>query len=310
MKIKTCLVGLGYWSKHYLRLLSENPDVDLVAVCDKDKEALKRTQEAYPNIVTSDTIEGSIKHHHFDAAIVCTPLTTHFDIVKKLLVANKHVLCEKAFTTNSDEAQALIGIAEGMGCTLEIGQTFLYNSLVQRIKKYIDDGALGKIRYIYAQRTGKSPVRQDCSSLWDLSSHDISMILYWLNWEMPTECSVFGQSYLQDKIQDVTFCNLRFSNDVIVNLHASWMDHVKQRKVTIIGTENMLVFDDIAQTITIYHSGGIEIPNVPYTEPLKAQVDDFIQSIQQNRKPKVTGEDGRNVVKVLEMCNQSMAKNK
>lgn len=303
--MKIGLVGAsGYWGKNWIKTIQNNPNAELAVVCDVDVGAIAKM-----NLNVRSTWElRDVVNSDAEGVIICTPVSTHYRIADFLIRGGKHILIEKPVTLLREHAEMLADDANYSNLKILSGHTFVYNSLVRRIKDYIDEGVLGRILYMTFQRTGQSPIRTDCNSLVDLSTHDISMALYWLG-EVPHTVRSFGKSYLQTGIEDVVFSTLEFSNDVVANLHCSWYEPIKQRKATIIGTENMLVFDDIAQTITIYHKDGIEIPKVKYEEPLQAELNDFIDCIQNNKQPFQTIEDGLNVVKVLEMCQQSLKNN-
>ncbi len=307
MKLKVALVGIGYWGFHYARLISNHPDCELSMICDLNQEHLDTAKEAYPNVIVTKDINDVIKSK-CEAVIVCTPVKTHFDIVSYMMISKKHILCEKAFTKNVDEAQALVNENKFKNLKIEIGHTYIFNSIVQEIKQILDDKLLGDIYYVAMTRVGMSPIRPDCNAIWDLGTHDISMLIYWFG--MPTEVSSFGESYLQDGLEDFVVTNLKFKNKVIANIKNSWINPVKRRYVTIVGSEGMLVFDDIEKSLCRYDKAGfVGKSTAPPNEPLKEQVDDFIDSIISNREPLVTGQDGFNVVRVLEACQTSLKNN-
>jgi predicted dehydrogenase len=243
------------------------------------------------------------------------------------LESGKNVLCEKPLTYTSAESQDLIDVAKINNVKLAVGQIFEYNSCVQYTKKLLKENVLGDIMYLHFKRTGLGPIRQDVNAMWDLASHDISIALNLLGVN-PISVSAFGQSYIQKDVDDVIFINLEFPNKVIANIHVSWLDPCKVRTATVVGTQKMLVFDDISlsEKIRIYdkgasyqpksfdysefqlslRDGGISIPNIKYDEPLKTEVMDFIDSIRNNREPYTNGVSGYNVVKVLEACQYSL----
>ena len=304
-KMKIAIIGAGgYWGKNYIRILSQHENVSDILVCDINQKNLDVVKTNYPELETTTSIDDVMKSN-CDAVIVCTPYKTHYSIVKDLLLSSKHILCEKTFTETVEQAEELIGIAEANNLKLLVGQTFLYNSLVQKTKEIIDSGELGKLLYITFQRTGKSPIRFDCNSLADLGSHDLSMLLYWLD-EMPLSVASFGQAYLQKDIEDVCFVNLKFSNNVIANIHCSWYEPVKKRCVTVVGDKKMLTLDDIAQTLIIHDNEGEHKVDVKYLQPLTEQVDDFINCIINDEEPLSDGYVGRDVVRILEYCQTAL----
>lgn len=307
MKLKCAVVGVGYWN-HYVRILKNNPNVELSIVCDKNHERIKDQFDVSHPFIQYTTNLGDVLKSDAEAVIVCTPVTTHFQVVAEILDAKKHVLCEKAFTVTPEESEALIFGAKERNLTLSVGHTYRFNTYVQEIKKIIDSGKLGDVYYVSMTRMGKSPIRNDVGCTTDLAAHDISMLLYWFV-EMPKSVSTFGKSYLSDDREDVSFTDLEFSKNVIANIRCSWVNPIKRRNITIVGSNGMISFDDIEKTLLLYDKDYQYVQSIEYKEPLKEQVNDFIEAVQQKRQPLVTGEDGMNVVRVLEACNKSMRNN-
>jgi len=259
--------------------------------------------------------------------IICTPATTHYSVARAALQQDKHVLVEKPLTTSSIEAKELLLLAEERKRVLMVGHVFLYNSAIMQIKQYIDNGDLGKILYVYSSRTGLGPVRSDINVCWDLAPHDISILCYLLN-KKPLHVTSNGEWYLKQGNEDVAFNTIEFDQNLIANIHVSWLDPIKIRKLTLVGTKKMLVFNDILPTekIKIFdkgftyerplgdfgdfqlslRDGDILIPKIKITEPLTEQCIDFIACIKNNKKPKSDGEHGLLVVQVLEAMSASL----
>lgn len=302
MKQTFSIVGVGYWN-HYVRILSSMENVDLQLVCDINQSNLDKLKSKYPEIETTTNIDDII-HSNIKNVIVCTPVTTHYSIVRDLLLAGKNVLCEKVFTSTTEEAATLCAIAEDSNLKLAVGHTFIFNSCVKYIKELLENNGLGDIYYVNMVRVGMSPVRQDVSAMWDLAGHDISMLLDWFG--MPTSVSAFGNSYLKDGIEDVAVVNLKFENEVIATINCSWLNPRKERTITIVGSEKMLVFDDIKQSVTLFDKEGEHQIDIKYLQPLSEQVDDFVNCIIHNSEPTVNGWDGYSVVQVLEHCQTAL----
>lgn len=308
MKLKFGLVGVGYWNHHF-RLLTEHPDVELNMVCDRDSDALLRLRlpEGHkpiyctPNL--SDLLESDL-----DCVVVSTPVTTHYEIVKKLLQSGKHVLVEKAYTDAFDKCAMLNAYSNERKLKLSVGHTYIHNTCVSYIKELLDKKELGDVYYVSMTRVGMSPVRQDVNAAWDLGAHDFSMLIHWFG--MPKNISSYGKSYLNDGVEDVVFSNLEFENNIMAHVKNSWLNPTKNRTVTIVGSKKMIVFDDIEKSVEIYDSKG-KLENIHDldNDPLRQQLNDFISSISLDVKPLVTGTDGLNVVRVLEAATQSMKNN-
>lgn len=303
-KLQIGLIGLGYFGGNYVRILKDHPDAELVAICDPNPKAFEKLKEKMPNVeFTTDFSKVKL-----DGVIICTPVSTHYELAKKCLENGLHVLCEKPLCDDGVKSQELVLLATQHRLKLLTGHTFIYNAMVRHIKKLLDEKQLGEILYMTFQRTGKSPIRNDCNSLVDLSTHDISMALYFLD-EMPKSVSCYGKSYLQTGIEDCCFTHMEFSNNVTAHLHSSWFEPIKQRKVTIVGREKMLTFDDVKRELIVYHDNYQYVQNIEYHEPLKEQVNDFIRSILQDTQPIVNAMDGHKVVCVLEAANESLKNN-
>lgn len=302
--MKFALIGAaGYWGKNYLRILSQHENVSDILVCDINQGNLDVVKTNYPELETTTSIDDVMKSN-CHAAIICTPVKTHYQIARDLLAAGKHILCEKAFTLTSKEAEVLTLFAEDINLKLAVGHTFIFNSCVKYISGLLESGLLGDIYYVNMVRVGSSPVRQDVGCIIDLATHDISMLINWFG--MPDSVSSFGNSYLNDGMEDFAVVNFKFPDEVIASVTCSWLHPRKERSVTIVGSEGMLIFDDIKQSVTLFNKDGETQATIKYLQPLTEQVNDFIESIIQDRQPLVGGWDGYSVVKVLESCNQAL----
>jgi len=330
-KLTFAIVGVGYWGPNFVRLLNSLKDISLKTVCDLNENNLSKIKENYTDLITTTNINDILEDGEIDAVIVCTPLKTHYNIVKKLLEANKHVLCEKPLTFTTEESQKLIDISNKSNLKLAVGHIFEYNSCIEYIKNMLVEKSLGDIHYIHFKRTGLGPIRQDINSMWDLASHDISILLNLFEEFKPKFVSAFGQKYIQEGMEDVVFLNIEFENKLIANIHVSWLDPCKVRSATFVGDKKMVVFDDLSlsEKIKIYdkgvsyqpssyefsdfqlsmRDGGISIPNVKYDEPLKKEVLDFINAIKNNQTTIADGVKGREVVRILEAAQESLNNN-
>jgi predicted dehydrogenase len=296
--MKISLVGAnGYWCGNYIRTLKEL-GVEIGLLCDKNIAGLEKY-----NLPVTDSLDDIMKSDS-DGVIVCTPVTTHYNIVKDLLLAGKNVMCEKIFTPTSSQAIELTEIAANNDLKLLVGHTFIFNSCYQFMKQFIEDGGLGDVYYVNMVRVGNSPKRMDIGCVGDLAAHDFSMLIDLFG--MPQYVTAFGNSYLNDGLEDIATINLEFKNDVIATITCSWLNPRKERRVTVVGSEAMLVFDDIEKSVTVFNKEGENKIDLEYKSPLKEQVIDFINSIEKDEEPLVGGYEGIQVVKVLEACNESL----
>ena len=237
------------------------------------------------------------------------------------------MLVEKPIAGTVEDAEALAQLAVGTSRTLMVGHTFLFNPAVRAIKAYIDQGLLGEIRYLYFQRTGLGPIRQDVNALWDLAPHDLSMLRYWLGTD-PVDLVARGQSYLKSGTEDVVFVTLSYPDQVLASVHVSWLDPVKTRRVTVVGDRKMVVFDDthateklriydrgadyqpreggFAEFIAAVRDGDIVIPRLEPLEPLREQLAHFIDCIITGSRPLTSAEDGVAIVRILEWAEREL----
>jgi predicted dehydrogenase len=328
--IEIAVIGCGYWGKNYVRLLSQLTDVNLVAVCDKSQGRLDDAAKINPASALYTDLDTLIKECKFDAAVVCTNPSSHFKITQKLLEAGKNILIEKPITTSSADADELAKLAEARKLVLMVGHTFLFNTGIQEMKKYIENGQVGKIYYMYARRTNLGPIRDDVNAVWDLAPHDISIFNYFMG-DKPEWVSAVGTAF-RGKCVDAGFIVLNYPNGKVANIHVSWADPHKVREVVVIGSEQRVVFNDMVsqEKVTIYkkgipasslpdfnyvdyqfslRDGDIVCPTISYGEPLKNQVLHFIECIQEGKHPITDGRSGENVIKVLEAIDESMTLN-
>jgi predicted dehydrogenase len=321
------IIGVGYWGPNYIRNLNDIPDAIVKYICDLDKRKLEDLNKRYPDIMTTLDYREILDDDEIDAVIISIPTKMHFQIARDCLLKRKNVLVEKPMATSADEALELVEISKKQRRVLMVGHIFEYNNAVNYIKQSIKEKSLGDVLYTHSSRTGLGPVRNDVNVIWDLASHDISILLYVMD-QKPIKVIAKGESYIKKNIEDVVFITLEFEGNIVANIHVSWLDPVKTRKFTIVGTKKMLVFDDVSQNekikifdkgVSYEHPGGtfgdfqllvrdgdILIPKIKFSEPLKEQCKHFIECIHRGCKPLSDGEDGYNVVKILEAIQTSL----
>lgn len=330
--VRIGVIGLGYWGPNYARVLRELSGANLVWACDARPQALHLMRARYPDVILTSSPEEVLADSTVDAVVIATPSSTHAELTLAALEAGKHVLCEKPLAFTTAECDRVIEAADEADRVLMVGHTFIFNPAVRRMRELIDAGAIGPIRYCHSARTGLGPIRQDVNALWDLAPHDISIILYLLDRE-PVEVAAFGESYLREETEDVVFVTLRLEGHVLANIHLSWIDPYKTRRLTVIGESKMLVFDDVVadEKLRLYdrgasyetsaieargaeygeykaivRDGDILIPRIPATEPLKEQTQHFLACCESGAVPETDGLSGRRVVAVLEAASASL----
>ena len=330
--IKFGLIGVGYWGPNLARNLNQVEDGSLAWVCDRSEKALAGICKNYSQICTTGSYEEMLKGSNVDAVVVATPAGTHYEIAKACLDAGRHTLVEKPLALTGAECDDLIERAAKKNLTLMVGHTFLYSPPVMKLKQYIDGGELGDIYYAYSTRANLGQVRKDVNAMWNLAPHDISILLY-LFGQTPISVNAKGISYIQDGIEDVVFMYLDFPNKISAHIHLSWLDPGKIRKMTLVGSQKMIVYDDVSTDAKIQvfdkgvdkvtkqdaekfgsfgefqllmRAGDVYIPKVPATEPLKIECQHFADCIKNGTKPRTDGEHGKQVVQVLEAAQKSL----
>lgn len=320
---KIAVVGAGNWGKNLVRNFSEILNPENVTVCDKDQKRLDKMENKHPGIDTEKDFEKILQDNQLPAVVVATPAATHYKLAKKILNSEKHALVEKPLALETAKGQELLEIAENKELTLMVDHLLEYHPVVEKMKNLIEKGTLGNIYYAYSQRVNLGIVRTKENALWSLGPHDISVLLYLFD-EEPEEVTAKGGVYLQqeDHIEDVVFLDLEFDDNLRSHTHLSWLDPHKIRKLTLVGSEKMAVFDDMASTdkLKIFDKGArkttdgdfnvrygdVTVPNIDLEEPLKKMCLHFLDSIENCNQPRSNGQDGLQVLKVLEKGQQSL----
>lgn len=325
------VIGAGHWGPNLIRNFHDATNAEVVVVADKSAPRLEQVKQRFPGVSVTSDANDVLADDSIDAVVVATPTVTHNAIVKSALERRKHVLVEKPVTTNSQEADALAKLAEETGRVLMVGHVFLFNGAVRRVKRYLDDGDLGRLYYVSMQRTNLGPIRMDVNAAWDLASHDISITSWWIG-KNATHVSCIGGNWINPGVEDAVFATLRYPDGVLVNLHASWLNPRKARDITVVGDKKMLTFDDMNmnEPIRIYDKGvtdavtkpafidsmssfrasvrmgDVTIPNVSSGEPLKNECNHFLDCIQKKVVCESDAVFGAGVVRVLEAMDRSM----
>ena len=294
------IIGLGYWGKNYYRILNSNDNINLSAVVDSNQNInLDERTKHFPDL--EDLLTSKI---NIDAAIIATPTNTHYEITKKLLNNGIHVLVEKPLSTTADEASELINLADEKNLVLLVDHTFLYNEAINFAIKSIQNGEIGSLLHINFERTNLGPIRSDVSCLWDLTTHDVS-ILNAITPEEPTQIRASSFNTSQTESFDMVNVSLNYENNLFVTMFSSWLHPEKTRKIKIVGDKKMIVFDDLNfnEPIKIYDKkfdqiydkeisqnnnnsffsfsiGDVVSPFIQNSEPLQQVVKHFMSSIK------------------------------
>lgn len=329
MSINIGVIGCGYWGPNIVRVLNSFKDVHVTLVSDLKDERLEYIKELFPNIKTTKNYIEIIKDKTIDAIAIATPVLSHYKIALESLENNKHVFVEKPLTKNSKDAITLIDKAKSLNKVLMVGHTFVYTASVNKLKELIDSNELGEIYYINCQRLNLGLFQNDINVMWDLAPHDISIINFLFN-KKPLKVTSSGSCHINPKIEDVSMINLQYENNMTAYIHSSWLDPNKVRKITIVGSKKMVVYDDIEpiEKIKIYSKGvdkpsyydgfgefqysyrygDISIPMLNEREPLKSELEHFCDCIINNKTPITDGKFGLNVIEILEKADKSLSK--
>jgi predicted dehydrogenase len=315
------VVGLNYWGPNLVRNFDDL--ADLRWICDLDEGHLAAMAGRYPNAKPTQLFEDLLADDDLDAVVIATPVPTHYALAKQALEAGKNVFVEKPPAMRAVEMDELVQLAEDRGLVLMPGHLLLYHPAVLKLKELVDSGELGDVLCVYGQRVNLGIVRSNENALWSLGVHDLSVILYLLD-EDPELAVANGRDFLTPGVEDVVFCYLRFPSGKIAHMHLSWLDPHKMRRMTVVGREKMVVFDDmeLERKVTIYEkspwkraetygewqtrSGDIFIPKIATDEPLRLECQHFLRLVAGDGDRAKVALDGARVVRALEMLTDSL----
>ncbi len=321
--VRVGVVGCGYWGSKHVRVLEAMAGVDQVVAIDHRAERLGSLQRAFPRLGVFSDLESALEH--VDAVVVATPAATHVPLALTAIAAGKGVFVEKPFATSTSGARQVLDAAAERSVTVMAGHTFLYNAAVWYLRDLIQSGDLGKIYYLDAARLNLGLYQPDINVAWDLAPHDISIANYLLG-SQPDSVDCWGSSHAHH-LEDVVYMRLLYSElGVTANIHLSWLDPSKVRRVTVVGSDKMAVYNDMAlderlrifdKGVTAnsekvqdmpmsYRTGDIRSPYIDFREPLMLADQDFVTCVATASQPTSDGGCGLAVVQVLEAAEISL----
>jgi predicted dehydrogenase len=321
--LRVAVAGLGYWGPNIARNVARLSDAELVWCCDASEANRARVAEQFPGVRFTGELDEVLTDESVDAVALATPVPSHAELALRVLEAGKHCFVEKPMAQSSADAEAVVSAAQAAGRILMVGHLLEYHPGVMKLKELIDGGELGRILYIYGNRLNLGKLRADENALWSLGAHDVSVLLR-LAGEEPYEVEARGESYMREAVEDVVFCFLRFPSGLAAHLHLSWLDPHKERRFTVVGESRMATFDDMALEgkITVYdkgfdeqtnsygeyitRSGDTWSPRVSNVEPLRTEIQHFVDCARTGDTPISDGAAGLRVVRVLEGLQQSL----
>ena len=323
--IGIAVVGTGYWGIHHVRVFAAEPRCEVRWVCDADPAALTRARAMAPDADATASFERVLQDPRVDAVVLATPAMTHADLTCRALAADKHVLVEKPFTTSLADAERVAAAAQAHGRVLLIGHLMVFHPVVAHLRRLLASGELGELYYLHATRVNLGRLRRDENALWSFAPHDLAMIDHLIG-EIPVSVAARGQSYLQPGVEDVVFVTLRFAGGPMAHIHLSWLNPRKERRLTLVCSQKMVEFDDVAtdklriydkgydrppafaafdEYLTLRH-GDIHIPHVLMEEPLRGEVRHFLDCIEHHTAPLTGIDSGLRVVRTLAAAQKSL----
>jgi predicted dehydrogenase len=325
--LSLAVVGYGYWGSKHVRVFSGMPDVE-VTIVEHDPVRRAAANRTFRSTRIANSLEDALPT--VDAVVIATPPRTHSALALMAARAGRHVLVEKPLGTSVVECEELIDVAKEHGALLMAGHTFEYNAAVWKLRELAASGALGRIRYVDCARLNLGLFQSDVNVIWDLAPHDVSIVNFVLGC-LPTAVSAWGHSHANRGLEDVAHVHLRYADsDVRAYIHVSWLDPCKVRRVTVVGSEKMAVYNDMSanERIRIYDAGvevddapnGVAMHEVPVTyrrgdivapfvaveEPLLVQDSHFVDCIRTGSHPRTDGMNGLQVASVLEAANKAL----
>ncbi len=318
------IIGCGYWGPNLIRNIHEISSSELVAVADLNEDRLHSIKSRYHDIITTRNYRD-LFDLNLDGILLATPPSTHFAIASDVLNHGINVMVEKPMTTNTKDAEELIELAARKQLVLMVGHTFIYNNALHELKNLMNNDDIGRVHYVDTARLSLGLYQPGLNVLWDLAPHDLSIVFFLLE-KNPISIEIFGTACVLKGVQDVVHLNIMYPGNVLAHIHVSWLAPVKVRRVTVVGSKKMVVYNDIEALDKLkiydkgvefpefvdsytewqcsYRAGNIVIPNIKFTEPLRLECQHFLDCIA-NKVPCMTsGEEGLKVVKMLEVSQR------
>lgn len=326
--MKVAVIGVGYWGPNLVRNFLNNKEVSEVYCFDIDAKRLNNIYQQFPVVKLVDSYEDILKNPKINGVCIATPASTHYPLAKMAIEYNKHILVEKPFTINTKQAKILLELCAQKNLKLVVDHIFIYNGAVRKIKEIIDSEEIGTILYFDAVRVNLGLFQHDVNVLWDLATHDISIMLYLIN-KKPRAVSAIGVGHY-NTIEDIAYLTVFFDDNCIAHFHVNWLAPVKVRRILIGGSQKMILYDDmetiekikvydkgvdiktkegIYKTLIQYRTGDMYAPKFDTTEPLARLVKEFIDAMKNGTDPLSSGTMGLEVVKILSAGQKSLKNN-
>ncbi len=309
-RVRIGVIGAGNWGRNHVRTLATMPEVELTSVCDIDPSRQEEIGRMYPSVRVTDNLESALES--VEAVVVATPVGSHEPVARAALERGIATLIEKPMALSVRGAEEIVALSEAKDVPLQT---------------MIADGDLGSVYYLYSQRVNLGQVRPDENALWSFGPHDVSVAMKLLG-EPPVYVSAQGRSCLQPGIEDVVFLNMEFASGIVAHVQMSWLDPHKERRLTVVGSRKMVVFDDMQarEKLKVYdkgvdrppeygsygeslavREGDIWIPRIPNVEPLRAELRHFVTVVRREERPRSSARDGLEIVRIMQAASDSLA---
>lgn len=323
--MKIGVVGLGYWGPNLVRNFSSTDNVESVIACDLDERRLRSIGKKFPSVVLESDVKRAFADESIEAVAIATPVSTHFPLAKEALESGKHVLLEKPLAATAKEAEYLVNLAESKSLVLMVDHTFIYTGAVRKMHQLIDDGEIGRISYFDSVRVNLGLFQHDVNVIWDLATHDIS-IMHYLVHEKPVSVAASGSAHYNGH-EDIAYVVVNFNDGLMAHFHVNWIAPVKVRQIMIGGTKKMIMYDDVEpsekvkifdkgvtastkegiyKTLIQYRTGDMYAPHLDGAEALSLLCSNFVQSALGQAIPVTDGNAGLEVVRILEAADRSL----
>src|SRR5579883_93331 len=311
--IQVGVIGYGYWGPNVVRNVAEADGYRLIAVSDLNPARLKQVERRYPGVYLTTDPQEVIDNPAIDLIMVCTPVSTHYELAAAALRAGKHVLVEKPLTMSAEESKRLVDEAARRKLILMVDHTFVYHGAVRKMKEIVSSGALGDLYYFDSVRVNLGLFQHDVDVLWDLAVHDISILQY-LFPQPPRAVAATGMAHIAGRMEDIAYLTIFYDDNFIAHIHANWLAPVKTRRTTVAGSRKMVIYDDVEQsekikvydkgvsvnqdpealyrTLMTYRTGDMHAPQFDTTEALKIEMKELAECIESGRQPVTNGAAG------------------
>ena len=303
------VIGAGNWGRNLIRNLADMGE--LAAIVEPFAANQAWVREHFPAVPLHDNHQALLQDDRIKGACIATPAHTHFALAKDFIEAGKDAFVEKPITTSSAEAIALCELAEKHNRIVMTGHLLIYQPAISWLKEYLDSGALGQLYSLHQRRADLGRATQVENALWALGVHDVAVLLYLIG-QAPTQTTTHAHGALRAAVAEDVYVHMTFASGLRAHLHNSWLWPVKERRLVVVGERGMLTYDELAQTITlnkrVIHADlsqsddGSELLYTGHGQPLRLELEHFVECIRTRTTPKTSGRSAVEVIKVLESC--------